>query len=329
MSNRAGNTPTLEDIYAPVRDDLAVVEARFRAVGNVADPALAELLGYALRGGGKRIRPTLALLSARLYEYDLERLMPAVLAVEMMHLATLVHDDTIDDSALRWGRATVNKLWGMDQAVLLGDYLFAQAGGLMAATDNLRLIKLFSETLMIISAGEIAQARSSFSLNQTRQQYFRRIFSKTASLFRLATISGAVMANAPEAGITCLGDYGRDLGVEFQIVDDILDFVGSEEEMGKPVGADLTQGTLTLPAMLLHERNPEDNPVKRLFEGRGGQEHVAEAIRQVRDSSIIEECLEVARQYRDRACHHLEDLPDGDARRSLCYLADFILSRRR
>ncbi len=319
----------LSDIYEPVQEDLAKVEERLKSVSKVDFSWLSELLGYSLKGGGKRIRPTLALLSGRFYNYDLERLLIVATAVELMHLATLIHDDAIDKSSVRRGRQTVNKLWGIEPAVLLGDYLLAKSSDLAAATKNLRVVKLFSQTLMIISGGEIAQAHSAFNLEQTRENYLQRISSKTASLFTLATESGAILSQAPEETIEVLREYGHNLGIAFQIVDDILDFIGSEEELGKPVGSDLTQGTLTLPAMLLLERYPEDNPVKRLVQNKKNEEDIKLAIELIRNSSIIQECYEVASDYSARACRKLELLPDNVSRQALMNLADYIVTRRR
>ncbi len=253
----------LNEIYCSVQEDLARVEDSLKAVSAVGFDRLAELLGYSLERSGKRIRPALTLLCGRFYTYDLDRLLPMAVSVELMHTATLVHDDAVDKSAVRRGRPTVNKVWGEDKAVLLGDYLFARAGEFCADTGNLRVIKLFSQTLGIISSGEIKQSFDAFNLEQTREDYLQRISSKTASLFSLATKSGAVLSRAPEMVVEALAEYGHNLGIAFQIVDDILDFVGTEEELGKPVGSDLAQGTLTLPAMLLLKYYPEDNPVRK------------------------------------------------------------------
>lgn len=319
----------LGNIYEPVREDLAKVEERLKLVSKVDSQWLSELLDYSLRGGGKRIRPILVLLAGKFHNYSLECLMPVAVSVELMHLATLVHDDTIDKSPVRWSRPTVNELWGVEQAVLLGDYLFARAGYLTATTGNVRVIKLFSQTLMIISSGELAQAHSVFSLEQTRENYLQRIASKTASLFNLATESGAVLSEAPEESIEILRDYGYNLGIAFQIVDDILDFTGTEEELGKPVGSDLAQGTLTLPSMLLLEYYPEDNPVKRLFENRDRQENIRLAIEAIQNSSIIEECFAVASEYSSRACECIKQLPDNMSRQALINLAEYIITRRK
>lgn len=320
----------LSKIYEPVRKDLATVEDRLKSVSKVDLPALSELLDYSLQGGGKRIRPIMALLSGKFYDYNRRNLLSLAMAVELMHLATLVHDDTIDSSPVRWGRPTVNELWGTEQAVLLGDYLFAKAGDYAAATGNLRVIRHFSQTLMIISSGELAQAYSAFNLEQTRKNYLQRITRKTASLFTLATESGAVLSMAPEESIEILGDYGHNLGIAFQIVDDVLDFSGTEEELGKPIGSDLAQGTFTLPAMVFLERYPEDNPVKRLFDDEDNkEENIRLAVESIRNSPIIEECFGIASRYSERACDKLKLLPSNTIRQSLIDLADYVITRRK
>ena len=327
----AGERKTLElnEIYEPIKGDLAAIEEGLRDIGISDSPWLNELLSYALKGGGKRLRPVLAILCAKFYDYNLPRILPLAMAVELMHLATLVHDDTIDNSSVRWGRPTINKQWGMEKAVLLGDYLFAKSGELTARTENLRVIRLLPQTLMIITNGELAQSASAFRIEQAREQYFFRITCKTAALFVMATESGAVLSGAPENSIQILHDYGHNLGIAFQIVDDILDFIGTEEEIGKPVGSDLQQGTLTLPAMFLIERYPKDNPVKRLFAGGDKKENTAQAIEMVRNSNIIQQCFDVATEYQKKACKNLNKLPNVKARELLTNLADYIVTRRR
>jgi len=318
----------LAEITQSVREDLIAVEASLKSLSEVESRDLSELLQHSLSGGGKRIRPTIALLSAKFHDYDLERMIPFVTAIELMHLATLVHDDTIDDSPVRWGRPTANSIWGIEQAVLLGDYLFARAGELVTHTGNIRVVRMLSETLMVISSGEITQARSAFNLDQSRDDYFRRVTSKTASLFTLASEAGAVLSRAQEASVRDLRDYGHNLGIAFQIIDDILDFIGTEQEMGKPVGSDLAQGTLTLPAMLLIEDYPEDNSLQLVFQQKGGREHVDRAIDMIRNSTIIDRCFDIAADYRDRACRCLDRFPDDANRQALLDLADFVVERR-
>jgi len=320
----------LSAIYEPVKEDLAQVEGRLKAVCEVDFPLLSQLLDYSLMSGGKRVRPALVLLSGRFYRYNLDRLLPMAAAVEVLHTATLVHDDAIDNSLVRHGRPTVNKEWGEDEAILLGDYMLAKSEELVADTQSLRVAKLFAQTIMTICSGELNQAFNAFNLEQTREQYVQRIAGKTAALIALAVESGAILSQAPQKSVGALREYGHSLGIAFQIVDDILDFSGTEEELGKPVGSDLAQGTLTLPAILLLQRCPGDNPVERLFHHQGDdEENIRLAIEQVRHSSIISECRQIASDYCARAYRSLDSLPDNASRRSLRQLADYVVERNR
>lgn len=320
----------LDQIYAPIQEDMLKVEGRLKATSQVSFPHLATLLEHCLKGDGKRIRPALTLFSGKFYDYNLDLLLPMATGVEIMHTATLVHDDAIDHSLVRRGRPTVNKLWGEEQAVLLGDYLFAEAGLLVASTSNLRAIKLFATTLKTISSGEINQAINAFNLNQARSQYIQRIAQKTAALFATATESGSVLSQAPETSIQILIEYGYNLGIAFQIVDDILDFIGTDEELGKPTGSDLAQGTVTLPILLLVEQYPEEPPVKKLYKHHDDYENIKRVIELVRNSpSIIQECYHVATDYCVNAGHNLKLLPQNPARQSLSALADYIISRKK
>ena len=318
----------LNKIIDLVSEDLAKVEDSLKSVGEVQDNHLSELLNYVLASGGKRIRPALTLLSGKFYHYGLDCLLRMAVAVELLHTATLVHDDVIDESVVRRGRPTINDIWREDKAVLLGDYLFARAAEVCASTGNLRVIKLFSKTLATISTGELNQACDAFNLDQTRERYFNRISKKTASLFVLAAESGAILSQAPERSVEILREYGHNLGIAFQIVDDILDFTGTEEELGKPVGSDLAQGTLTLPAMLLLERCGEDNPVREFFHNRN-PENKRQVIELIRNSPIIQECYDVAANYCARARQNLNLLPDNASRQALIDLADYIAGRRK
>ena len=319
----------LNTIYKLVQKDLDKVEDRLKSLSQVDFPHLSELLDYSLKSSGKRIRPVLTLLSGKFYDYNPDYLLLMATAVEVLHTATLVHDDAIDNSLVRRGKPTVYKLWGAEEAVLLGDYLFAEAGALKATTENLRAIKLFDDTLKTISRGELNQAFHVFNLEQGHQQYIQRVSQKTAALFSMATESGAALSQAPEESIQILIEYGHNLGIAFQIVDDILDFIGTEEELGKPVGSDLAQGTLTLPAILLLEYYPEDNPVRKFFSNRDDLDNIKQAIELIRNSSIIEECYQVASDYCAKACRDLKLLPDNASRQSFIELADYIVRRKK
>jgi geranylgeranyl pyrophosphate synthase len=251
-------------------------------------------------------------------------------ALEILHTATLVHDDAIDHSLVRRGKPTVNRLWGEEQAILLGDYLFAEAGSLTASTNNLRAVKLFASTLKTISSGELDQAVSAFSANQSLDQYYRRIARKTATLFTTSTESGSVLSGAPESSIQMLVEYGHNLGIAFQIVDDLLDFVGTEKQLGKPTGSDLAQGTLTLPVLLLLQRRPQESALQDLFRSRGDASSVRAVTEMVQNSpEILKECYDTASSYCDRAVDSLEGLPDNEARRSLADLSRYVVGRKK
>ncbi len=319
-------------ISQPVQQGLDKVAEQFAlliAGQKEVFPELHQMLAQIL-AGGKVVRPTLTLLAGRFYNYDLKRLLPMATASELLHIATLVHDDAIDKAGVRRGRPTINAIWGGDKAVILGDYLFARAGEFAAATGNLRVVKLFAHTLETISIGELRQDFSAFSLAQSYDQYIERIAGKTASLFAMATESGAVLSQAPEESVQILKDYGYNLGIAFQIVDDILDFTATEEEMGKPVGSDLAQGTITLPSLMLLERYPGDNPLKRLFVGDGdNQKNLKAVLELVGDSNIIDDCYRVATEYSTRACRDLHLLPENPSRQALVKLADYMVKRNK
>jgi len=322
----------LDKIYQLIEADLAKVNEEIRSVSSVEYPWLAEMLGHSVQSGGKRIRPALTLLAGKLFDYDLKYLLPMATAVELMHTATLVHDDAIDKSATRRGRPTIYAVWGVEKSVLLGDYLFAKAGEYNAGTQSIRTVRLFTQTLMTISKGELYQSVNAFNPHQTREQYIQRIIGKTASLFAMATESGAILSQAPEWAVGDLKAYGQNLGIAFQIVDDILDFIGTEEELGKPVGSDLTQGTLTLPAMILLERYPQNNPVQRIFErgeGKYDREDIRQAIEMAGNARVVQECYDMASRYSAEACRQLENLPQCDSRQALADLATYVVRRKK
>jgi geranylgeranyl pyrophosphate synthase len=319
---------SLSSIYKPVHTDLKKVEQSLEEIAAADFPLLAELLAYTLRTGGKRVRPVLTLLSGKFYIYDTALLIPMAAAIELLHTATLVHDDIVDNSPVRRGKPTVSRAWGEDRALLLGDYLFAKAGSLVAGTGNLRAIKLFSETLMTISAGELKQTGVTFDIAKVRAYYFAWIGAKTACLFSTATESGAVLSQAPEKIIQAIRDYGHNLGMAFQIIDDVLDFVGEEDELGKPVGSDLREGTVTLPTILFLESYPEDELTKNVI-GKKDAEGVSQAVERIRNSRVIADCLTMATEFCHKASRAAEKLPDNSARKSLIDIADYIVQRRK
>ncbi len=317
----------LKDIYSPVSDGLATVAGTLRGISaGIEDKWLTELLEHVIQGTGKIIRPALVLMCGKTFEYNFERLLPMAVSVELMHTATLVHDDAIDKADTRRGQRTVNSIWGDEIAILVGDYLFARAGVWVADTKTVRAIRLFSETLATISGGEIGQFRGAYNADQTRKDYYKRIYGKTGSLFALSTQSGAILGNATEEQISVMKDYGDNCGIAFQIVDDIMDFTSTPEKLGKPVGSDLRQGTLTLPAMMVMERYPDDNPVQKLFQTKD-ERYTEAALDIILNSTIIADCYKVADEFRDKGCRNLKSLPDNECRRSLEELGDYIINQ--
>ena len=320
----------LKTLYAPVAKDLAGVEANFKALAESwrqEFPDLNEMLRHILEGG-KILRPALTFMAGRCIDGETGRILNMATANELMHIATLVHDDAIDRADTRRGRLTINKLWGTEKAILLGDFLFARAGEFAASTDNLRVTKLFSQTLGIIAVGELRQARDIYSPAQDMGGYLQRIAGKTAALLKMSAESGAVLAGGTEAQIQALAGFGYNLGLAFQIVDDILDFIGTEEELGKPVGSDLRQGTVTLPALLLMQRYPDSNPVSEFLAGRDREKNITRAIEMIKSNELIDESYGYAVIYSEKANALLEELPKGSCREALRDLATYLVRRR-
>ena len=315
---------SIGSIFKPVQPEMAQVEDRLDEVARTAPLEMIDQLKHALKDGGKRIRPALTLLTGKFYKYNLDLLLPMATGVELLHTATLIHDDTIDDSQLRRGKASIKHRWGNSNAVLLGDYLFATSAGMVAETRNIRVIKLFAQTLMTICTGEIEESTSIF--NKSRERYFQTIGDKTASLFAAATESGAVLSKAPEDVVQSLKSYGYNLGMSFQIVDDILDFVGQKETLGKPIASDLSKGIFTLPVILLFERHESDE-VREAFEkdSRRGTKQLTEM---VYNSSVLDEGYRIAQDFASRACSALERLPRNTVYSSLTALAGYVTERK-
>src|SRR5262249_24460333 len=270
---KRGRVKLQQALYGPVQEDIVLVEAQLDLIKQVDLAPLATMLEHVLGAGGKRMRPALAMLAGTFGDYDLDKLVPLAASIELLHTATLVHDDVIDAAPTGRGRATANALYNNAVSVMIGDFLFAHAADLVARVGSVRVVRIFSRTLMRIVTGELDQDIGAFDASKRISDYLARIGGKTASLFATACEGGAVAAGAPEEHVEALRDYGFNLGMAFQIVDDILDFTGDEEVMGKRPGSDLMQGTLTLPSLLLMEEAPGDNVVTRLFRARRYKAH--------------------------------------------------------
>jgi octaprenyl-diphosphate synthase len=318
----------VQTLYGPVQDDLTLVEAQFDLIKRVELAPLAAMLEHVLGAGGKRMRPGLALLGGTFGEYDLDKLVPLAASIELLHTATLVHDDVIDAAATLRGRATANALYDNAVSVMIGDFLFAHAADLIARVGSVRIVRLFSRTLMKIVTGELDQDVGAFDASKQIGDYLKRIGGKTASLFATACEGGAIAAAAPEPYAEALRDYGFNLGIAFQIVDDILDFTGDEAVMGKPAGSDLLQGTLTLPSLFAMETPAGKTAVTRLFSARRNQARLLQdALDAVRSGDAVARSEQVAEEYSRRAEEAIASLPDTPGRRSLVELCHYVLAR--
>ncbi len=315
-------------LYEPVLAEMSQVEETLRSLARVDTPWLREMLAAVLFTGGKRMRPAVSLLAGKFGIFDPALSVPLAASLELLHTASLVHDDVVDGAGTRRGRPTAGSLFDNHGAVILGDYIFSQAAALVARTGHAEVVRLFAETMVMMSMAQLAEDRAAFDYNQTVDDYLRRIRGKTASLFAIAAQGGALLSGVRDDDALALRGYGENLGMAFQIVDDILDFSGDEREMGKPVGSDLMQGTLTLPSLLLIQRYPGDNPVRRVFHDHGSAEHLREAIEVVRGSEILREAYATAKGFGDAARAALARLPATPERETLEEIAVYVLERR-
>lgn len=316
------------ELYGPVAEDMVLVEDLLESTKQVELPPLKRMLDHALEARGKRLRPALVLLAGTFGEYDLNKLVPLGASIELLHTASLVHDDVVDGAESRRGRPTANSLFDNALTVLLGDYIFANSAEMVTRTGSLHVTRLFALTLMKMTSGELDQDAAAFDVGKDIQNYLWRIGGKTAALFANATEGGAALAGCSESEIDALRTYGHSLGMSFQIVDDILDYTGDEEQLGKPAGSDLREGNVTLPALFHLERYPAKNPIKTFFVAkRNREERLQEAIAAIRASDVLEASMEIARDYARRACEALQVLPESDARRAMSALATWNLKR--
>ena len=316
------------NFFTPVQEQIRLVEDLMRCQADDAHPELKSALEHLLDSGGKRFRPTLALLTGQMLGAPTERLITLAAAVEMLHTATLVHDDLIDGALMRRGNQTLNAQWSPPATVLTGDFIFARAAKLAADTDHLPLMKLFAETLAIIVNGELTQLFSSRGLT-SRENYYKRIYAKTASLLEMTTSAAAMISPVDEPVIESMRLYGYHLGMAFQIVDDVLDFTGEQAEVGKPVGSDLLQGLVTLPAIFYAEAHPDDPDVICITNGCYSEhERMERLVQAVRRSDGVSRSLAEATEYTEKAVGMLDGMPDGVERQALEDLARYTVNRK-
>ncbi len=326
------NTLTLEKNEQRVNgrqsEDILTINEELIKILHSGHGIIDEMCSRLIDGGGKRLRPLLVLYSGLLFSGPREMLLQAAAAMELVHMASLVHDDIIDESDFRRNQPSINKLWGDKSAVLGGDFLFAKAFGVLTENQLFRNLGLTVEAIQEMCQGEITQAQARFNLDLGVDHYFKRIAQKTAVLLRCSCQSGAIIAGAGEIQIEKIGAYGLKLGVAFQIVDDILDFYGDSQVMGKPKHEDLVQGNITLPILFLLN-HPEHGPwIKDLIERRNFQAAELERVDlMLVESGIIQKSFAIATAYIEEAKQSLGGLPENGYRDFLMEKAEQLKKR--
>jgi heptaprenyl diphosphate synthase len=313
-----------------VSADLARVEAALRDEIGRDPEAVSAPMADLFAAGGKRLRPALVLLSAKCGRYDLEHLTPAAMAVELTHAATLVHDDVIDRSPVRRGRPTVAASLGDEPAIVIGDFYFAKAYEHAARTAEPEVVGILARAVMEICAGEVRQQAIRYRYTTDVSEYMGRIRAKTATLLAACCDIGALLAGVSSTERKALQSYGLLLGLAFQIADDILDYAGSEDEIGKPIGHDIAEGFATLPLMLAMEDTRRAARLETfLQDGRKlSADEARRVVDEVRAGGGAEKAIDVARDYASKARAQLGAIPAGEARSALATLTDYVVSRK-
>ena len=315
-------------LFSPVESDLRLLAENLTNLIGAHHPILYAAAEHLFSAGGKRIRPAIVLLVARatMPNQDITpRHRRLAEITEMIHTASLVHDDVVDDSEVRRGLPAVHSRFGTQVAVLAGDFMFAQASWYLANLENLEVIKLLSEVIKDFAEGEIQQGLFCFDTGRTIEEYLEKSYYKTASLMANSAKAAAILSDVSDIQAQRMYHYGRHLGLAFQIKDDILDFTGSTEELGKPAGSDLKSGNLTAPVLYALKEKPYlEVLIEREFAQEGDLEH---ALTLVREGGGIERSRELASYHAKAAIDYLSDLPQSESRQALMKLADYVLSR--
>jgi octaprenyl-diphosphate synthase len=327
---RSSREPSLDAMMNLVATDMHGVNAVIleRMQSKVA--LIPELAGHLIAGGGKRMRPMLTLACANLLSYSGARHQKLAAAVEFIHTATLLHDDVVDGSGTRRGRRTANLIWGNPASVLVGDFLFSRAFELMVEDGSLKVLKILSHASAVIAEGEVEQLTAQRRIDTGEEQYLHIIGAKTAALFAAACRIAPVVAEASEEAELALESYGRNLGIAFQLIDDVIDYTSDATTMGKGVGDDFRDGKMTLPVILAYARGSDDDRVfweAAIAGERTSDGDLAQAIALMRSSEALSDTIDRARHYGRRAIDALGPFPAGKAKAALTEAVEFAVSR--
>lgn len=315
-------------IFGMLSKDMDQIEKELYRSVQGDDELLAETSLHLLKAGGKRLRPVFVLMGGKFGQYDLEKLKRVAIPLELIHSASLVHDDVIDDAELRRGELTVKAKWGDKIAMYTGDYIYAKALVIASELQNPRIHQILSKAMVEMSIGEMEQIRDFFNSGQSVRHYLRRIRRKTALLIAISCELGALAADAEPETARLLYNYGYNVGMAFQIRDDLLDLSGTEKQIGKPPGSDMRQGNITLPVIYSLEDSRLRTPLlDELALIRSGQAGVGRAIDLILSGDGIHRAEELASRYIDKALAALEQLPVNKTRRNLRDIAYFVTGR--
>ncbi|WP_199614956.1 polyprenyl synthetase family protein [Paenibacillus alkalitolerans] len=321
----------LLDIYSKFSDDIHYIENKLQESVRSEDAQLNDAALHLLKAGGKRLRPVFVLLAGRFGKYDVELLSHVAVSLELIHMATLVHDDVIDDAAMRRGQLTVKEKWDERIAMYTGDYILAKALTVVTKLDRPDIHRILSHAVVQMVIGEMEQLRLFYNVEQSVRDYLLRIRRKTALLIAVSCQLGALAADAPKIVTQRLYSFGYNVGMAFQIQDDLLDLTGTAEQLGKPPGSDIRQGNVTLPVLYAIQDERISDTVRRALESLRGASAddslVDEALTLIRGSAGIREAERLAAKYIDKALAALEDVPDIPEKEDLAVLARFITNR--
>jgi len=318
----------LKMLYSDMRSDLEIIEKELGIAVNSSSDLLNEASLHLLLAGGKRLRPVFVLLAAKFGNYQIDQMLRVAVPLELIHMASLVHDDVIDDSEMRRGQLTVKAQWNNRVAMYTGDFIFARALEYITEIQNPEAHRILSYTMVEICVGEIIQIEDKFKLDQRLQDYFRRIKRKTALLISSSCHLGAVVSGADEKTANHLKRFGYYVGMSFQIIDDILDFTSSDKVLGKPAGSDLIQGNITLPILYLKD-SPEFRPaLEHALSGDMTEIERLELIKRIRQSDAIAKSKAISDRYLKKALKEIDQLPSSPAKKSLRDIALYMGKRK-
>ncbi|WP_164218954.1 heptaprenyl diphosphate synthase component II [Virgibacillus sp. YIM 98842] len=320
----------LAKTYGYLKKDLDIIEKSINEVIQAEHTVLREASTALLQAGGKRIRPVFVLLSGQIGTLDMDRIKTVAVSLELIHMATLVHDDVIDDADLRRGKPTIRQLYGNRVAMYTGDYILARALENITSLNDTSVHRILSRTIVQVCVGEIEQIKDKFNWNQNLRDYLRRIKRKTALLIAASCKLGAIVSDVSDKDARRLYLYGYYIGMSYQIIDDILDFTSSSKELGKPAGNDLLQGNITLPVLLAMKDESFNDLLKDMFKNpeEVSEKDIPRLVRELKNTGAIESSYKLSNLYLKKALSVLEPVPNNRAKQTLMEIAHYIGKRR-